>query len=1207
MSVQLSPSDQLQFTRPFTREVCCMLTAVNQNAQPVAFRVKTTAPKLYIVRPNSGRIEPGGSIDVQVLLQPMYQDPPLSEQCKDRFLVESVIIPPNMEFRTAWHWWNFVVDNDKKAFQVYDQRIKVVHLPPESPIPQVADSSQANLMVDDDASFGLESLFLGTPSPRPPSPSLSLPAPEMDHPLLLQDLDTESGMPEVIQHVPSPARSISLPLPSPSQTQEDRSSSVPIMPSSGPSPIMLSTSSSNPLPAPRREGERERLPSPLRLPPPRSSWVREEHVPNKERPIKIPGEKGEEGLARMRAPRGRGFGFMRQRLERKPVPAPVTVAPSLLPQPPPQLERTNEPLQSHRPDDPNSEITVTQYEVAEPLGDQPLRQPDLEEIDVAIPPSSSTLGSASTSDILATIVPSPVFPESLHSLRKMPSFPSPPGFTTESSAPDDDVLMPSPTSSPCFLSCPRFQAEWNPPMLAPPAPASPPIFSVPSPPPQCEREKERPQSPNKGSLITEAIATHSETSLPPKGEPLHPHEVADIDLLMSSGPPTPDFILIPTPLVPVVPSLKLPTPSTPPQLRPFDLEPESSGTGRSPLDDLVCVPPVSISPPSQLQTPERSPSVPAPHVSVPPIITPTRASTPSPPPRRERERDRPLPSLPPLRIQERVVNKEGPNRAHAERRIGPSVGLRGRGEARGLGLGIGPGRGRERERGGRPIYVPRGKPGVGAQGVSTADLASRPRPGPSRPPYHERERGRQLPTLRRAPSPRLWGSSEPVPIPADVASPPTVPSTPSPTPSPPPRSERSHSLNQTHATNGGMHLEQTIKPNVSDLNTVTPHNLPASTLTLTHNLPSPAFVVSSPLSPGPLPQPQLERERSQSSGQEPTATLVAYQATKDQNHPNGAETTKKVEASSPAPSVIGRATPLSVVISILVQHGCRDLTDTLDPSAQSEYPIAGGGFGDVYKGGLLGGTSIAIKCMRITADPYSDEDQKHLKSAAREIHAWSKLEHRYVSKFLGLALFRGNIAMVSPWAERGSLPTYLAKRPSLNRPLLCTQIADGLAFLHRSGVVHGDLKGANVLMSDADEPLLADFGNSIFHDSALQFTRGTTIYGLTPRWAAPELFEECPNSVETDVYALGMEIMTGKVPHAELKDMPLMKAISDKRLPKRPEEHIPSTTAHGNILWWMLLQCWATDPKSRPTAAQVQQVMAIITPEGLVPRNESAN
>ncbi|KAG9090439.1 hypothetical protein FRC06_001084, partial [Ceratobasidium sp. 370] len=173
----------------------------------------------------------------------------------------------------------------------------------------------------------------------------------------------------------------------------------------------------------------------------------------------------------------------------------------------------------------------------------------------------------------------------------------------------------------------------------------------------------------------------------------------------------------------------------------------------------------------------------------------------------------------------------------------------------------------------------------------------------------------------------------------------------------------------------------------------------------------------------------------------------------------------------------------------------------------------------------------------------------------------------------------------------------------------CTQIAEGLAFLHRSGVVHGDLKGSNVLMSDADEPLLADFGNSVFHDPALQFTRGTTVSSLTYRWAAPELFEESQNSVEADVYALGMtilEIITGKVPHAELNERQLLKAIGDKRLPKRPEEHIPSTTAHGNVLWWMLLQCWASDPMSRPTAAQVQQVMTIITPEGLAPPHESS-
>ncbi|KAG8704892.1 homeodomain transcription factor ste12 [Ceratobasidium sp. 394] len=308
------------------------------------------------------------------------------------------------------------------------------------------------------------------------------------------------------------------------------------------------------------------------------------------------------------------------------------------------------------------------------------------------------------------------------------------------------------------------------------------------------------------------------------------------------------------------------------------------------------------------------------------------------------------------------------------------------------------------------------------------------------------------------------------------------------------------------------------------------------------------------------------------------------------------------------PSTIGRATTLSDVISLLVKHGCQNVTEILDPSSHSDYPISSGGFGDVYKGRLRDGSSIAIKCMRIIVDPDSSEDQKHLKCAAREIHTWSKLRHRYISKLLGLALFRGQIAMVSPWAERGSLPIYLRKKPELNRPLLCMRIAEGLAFLHSSGVVHGDLKGANVLVSDSDEPLLVDFGNAVLYERTLQFTLTTARNNLSPRWTAPELLKEGPYSVEADVYALGMtilEVIIGEVPYASLKDTQVIVAVLfNQRHPKRQEEHIP-TTIQGNLLWSTLSECWAFDPKSRPTAAQVQDMMATITPGGLIPRGEN--
>lgn len=68
-----------------------LLDLIGMNVYP-AFKVKTTAPKLYCVRPNSGRIRPGQSLEVAVLLQPMKTDPPSDFKCRDKFLVQGVKI-----------------------------------------------------------------------------------------------------------------------------------------------------------------------------------------------------------------------------------------------------------------------------------------------------------------------------------------------------------------------------------------------------------------------------------------------------------------------------------------------------------------------------------------------------------------------------------------------------------------------------------------------------------------------------------------------------------------------------------------------------------------------------------------------------------------------------------------------------------------------------------------------------------------------------------------------------------------------------------------------------------------------------------------------------------------------------------------------------------------------------------------------------------
>ncbi|KAG5919720.1 hypothetical protein E4U42_006436 [Claviceps africana] len=97
MSVDVLPLE-LSFIRPFTVEVARTLTIRNTSSTPLAFKVKTTAPKQYCVRPNAGRIEPGNSFDVTVLLQAMKQEPPLDAKCRDKFLVQCAPISPDQDF-----------------------------------------------------------------------------------------------------------------------------------------------------------------------------------------------------------------------------------------------------------------------------------------------------------------------------------------------------------------------------------------------------------------------------------------------------------------------------------------------------------------------------------------------------------------------------------------------------------------------------------------------------------------------------------------------------------------------------------------------------------------------------------------------------------------------------------------------------------------------------------------------------------------------------------------------------------------------------------------------------------------------------------------------------------------------------------------------------------------------------------------------------
>ncbi|ELR07674.1 phosphatidylinositol-binding protein scs2 [Pseudogymnoascus destructans] len=125
MSVEIDPQE-LGFHRPFTREVSQVLKIRNPNLTPIAFKVKTTAPKQYCVRPNSGRIEPGKEVEVSVLLQAMKVEPPADTRCRDKFLVQSVAVTADKEFTNISQIWQQIDQAEKSSIQ--EKKIRVVFL-----------------------------------------------------------------------------------------------------------------------------------------------------------------------------------------------------------------------------------------------------------------------------------------------------------------------------------------------------------------------------------------------------------------------------------------------------------------------------------------------------------------------------------------------------------------------------------------------------------------------------------------------------------------------------------------------------------------------------------------------------------------------------------------------------------------------------------------------------------------------------------------------------------------------------------------------------------------------------------------------------------------------------------------------------------------------------------------------------------------------
>ncbi len=151
----------------------------------------------------------------------------------------------------------------------------------------------------------------------------------------------------------------------------------------------------------------------------------------------------------------------------------------------------------------------------------------------------------------------------------------------------------------------------------------------------------------------------------------------------------------------------------------------------------------------------------------------------------------------------------------------------------------------------------------------------------------------------------------------------------------------------------------------------------------------------------------------------------------------------------------------------------------------------------------------------------------------REVNAAAKLQHLHILPLLEYGQEQDHIFLIMPYVETGSLKDLVGNEPlDLTTTVkIVRQIADALDFAHQTGVLHGHLKPANILLDPNQQVLVSDFGVMHLVETANSLKRSGVVD--MPVYMSPEQGLGYGLEKQSDIYALGVmvyEMVTGVVP-----------------------------------------------------------------------------
>ena len=254
------------------------------------------------------------------------------------------------------------------------------------------------------------------------------------------------------------------------------------------------------------------------------------------------------------------------------------------------------------------------------------------------------------------------------------------------------------------------------------------------------------------------------------------------------------------------------------------------------------------------------------------------------------------------------------------------------------------------------------------------------------------------------------------------------------------------------------------------------------------------------------------------------------------------------------------------------------------------YPIGNGGFGKVYKARHKSSNQIfAIKILDFTKG--CNNDKKNISFNYKSILQETSLmrlinESNYIIKYYGSYYSHqsNTIWLILEYCSSGSAVDLML---SMGRTLSEVEIATimemvlkGLDLIHKINLIHRDIKGANILLSEDGYAKLGDFGVGIqMTDEEFRTSKKGS-----PYWMSPQVILNRNYDTKTDIWSLGitcLELAEGEPPYGDLKPEEVMEKIA-KKPPKAGD--IIDVREHTEDFINFVNRCLEINPKKRPSA-----------------------